>query len=338
MSDAKYVQALMDQKLDPVVEFFQNNGEPITQSDFESLSRDDCVDFFGKVIGPVYFNRIAKLNEELTASASGAAPAADEWGATAAPAADERGASETNSFDAAPADGGFDAAPANDGFGGDDGFGDEEPMGPPEPIPDAYGIRMEFKGRAKCFAYKRGLCTKGDACKFIHEGQETKGSRGEYSYEAEQNKHKKGPCISFASGGCERGPSCIFIHDPNFKPGPPTKCGDFARGECTRDPCRFSHDPDAPDAPRSNLCYAFQRGECENGDDCIFAHPGVHDGKPREPREKSDEPCHQFEEGTCERGDNCRFTHGEGGGDAAPAAAFDDTPSWDAGGDDAPGW
>jgi hypothetical protein len=78
---------------------------------------------------------------------------------------------------------------------------------------DVYGLRREFKSRAACFAFQRGNCTRGAGCKFLHEGIETMGSKGEYSYDRDQTRFKKGICLDFASGMCNRGASCIFLHD-----------------------------------------------------------------------------------------------------------------------------
>ena len=305
------------------------------------------MEYFGKLKGPLYFNRINKLKAKLNdlenateqkaeptpvaaptpAPVAAAAPVTDSWGApaaaTPAPAVDSWGSPAAT--ETAPASSGFGDEPASSGFGG--GFGDEPEEEKVDE--DTYGFRASTKtdGRAECFMYKRNkTCVRGDACKFLHAGAETKGSRGEYSYDAEINQFKKGPCNDFAEGGCSRGASCIFIHDKSFvRP----RCGDFFRGECTRDPCRFSHDPNAPEAERSNKCFAFERGECEEGDDCRFAHPGVHEGKPREPREPREGggggECYAFQKGECTRGADCRFSHGDEGG--AAGGDFGDAPA-----------
>ena len=119
-----------------------------------------------------------------------------------------------------------------------------------------------------CYAWQRGECTRGDACRFAHEegggGDSRPPSRGAPI------------CYAFQRGECDRGDSCRFSHDANA--ATPQKssapCYAFQRGECTRgDACRFSHDPNAEAPPRSSApCYAFQRGECDRGDACRFSH------------------------------------------------------------------
>jgi hypothetical protein len=51
-------------------------------------------------------------------------------------------------------------------------------------------------------------------------------------------------------------------------------CYDFLNSTCTRDPCPFDHvekQVESRDrAPRP--CFAFQKGNCEKGDSCGFAH------------------------------------------------------------------
>eukprot|EP01032_Pedospumella_encystans_P012344 gene12344-14289_t len=74
------------------------------------------------------------------------------------------------------------------------------------------------------------------------------------------------------------------------RPGPGV-CYNFRRG----DSCRFSHDLDS-EPPSTGVCYAFQSGNCDKGDQCRFRHapPGI---------------CFSFQRGLCDRGDGCRFRH-----------------------------
>ena len=62
--------------------------------------------------------------------------------------------------------------------------------------------------------------------------------------------------------------------------------------------------------PGRKPCFAFQRGECMNGDNCRFAHvPGTGGSTFGEMR-PSKKPCFNFNRnGHCERGDSCRFAH-----------------------------
>lgn len=362
---ANFFALITECQLTEAVTFFQDANADFTQGDLLALQRVDCVEYFGKMKGPLYFNRICKLKEKLALfeTAGASQPPAPAPAAAPAPRAPAPAKSSADSWDEAPAPfarGGnprgspcfeysqgrcvredckfshegtispaaptFDAAGYSgdtsvrasgagtavdsssgfgSGFGGDASFGG----GASEPVlvQDVYGLRVERKDtRATCFQFVKGLCNRGADCKFVHAGIETKGSSGAYSYEAELKANKKGPCGDFAStGACRRGGACIFSHDPNVKP---SRCGDFFKGSCTRNPCRFSHDADAPEAPKrtGNDCFAFAKGACTQGNDCKFAHPGVHTGKARE---KSDEECGQWKRGTCTHGDSCRFQH-----------------------------
>ena len=79
-------------------------------------------------------------------------------------------------------------------------------------------------------------------------------------------------------------------------------------------------------------CFAFQKGECDRGDNCRYAH-GASDShsaaagtsalsQPSPGRAKLPGACFAFQKGECDRGDSCRYAHGaiEGGaGGGAPS-------------------
>ena len=293
-------QALMQEhSLQGVISFFQENNLSLTMGDLLGLTREDMVEFFGKFKGPLFYNRVAKLKAQLNelenfapapaptptpVSTPAPAPVAlvDDW-ATPSPAppsnsvSDQWNQSEPVQSDSSPI------------VNTSDAFSDARVFAPHcLAAPDPYGLRESTKrdGRANCFQWGRSKsCIRGSDCKFYHEGVETKAQS--YNYDAALWVNKKGPCNAFASGTCTRGAACIFSHDPTCKP---VRCGDFFKnGSCSRTPCRFSHDPDSVPAPRreggGNECFAFAKGNCAKGADCIFAHPGVHEGKPRGPRE-----------------------------------------------------
>ena len=60
--------------------------------------------------------------------------------------------------------------------------------------------------RGVCYAFERGECTRGDSCKFSHEGGGASSARPSYSGE------KRGICFDFTKGRCTRGDSCKFQH------------------------------------------------------------------------------------------------------------------------------
>jgi hypothetical protein len=131
-----------------------------------------------------------------------------------------------------------------------------------------------------CYAFQKGECTRGDACRFAHGEGGGGGGGGGFGGGGGGGAPV---CYAFQKGECTRGDGCRFSHDgggggggggaPQRASGP---CYAFQKGECTRgDGCRFSHDPNAAsggDHKASGTCYAFQKGECTRGDACRFSH------------------------------------------------------------------
>ena len=58
---------------------------------------------------------------------------------------------------------------------------------------------------------------------------------------------------------------------------------------------------------RTDVCYAFQRGECTRGSSCRFVH--ILEKRNREKKDRANEICYQFQRGECSRGAACRFLH-----------------------------
>ncbi|OQR91639.1 zinc finger CCCH domain-containing protein 25-like [Achlya hypogyna] len=104
-----------------------------------------------------------------------------------------------------------------------------------------------------CWAFQKGLCDKGDACKYPHEVKD-----GDY-----------GSCFEFAQQGkCKRGDACKFAH------GTKEKAADkFASDDEDDDkeevvaPTKAEVDPTKP-----RVCFAFQNGKCHRGKACMFLH------------------------------------------------------------------
>lgn len=108
---------------------------------------------------------------------------------------------------------------------------------------------------------------------------------------------------------------------PGARSSGPQVCRAFQRGQCDRgSSCRYAHEGgsapsgDYQSRERSTVCFRFQRGECDRGDSCRFTHDA-------NAAASSDSftrgPCHAFKRGECTRGDTCRYSHE--GGDAAAA-------------------
>lgn len=150
-----------------------------------------------------------------------------------------------------------------------------------------------------CFAFMRGECNRGDACRFNH-------TAGEEVYPMPQQSAPYGGtptgfCFAFQRGECFRGDACKYSH--SMPPIGGGQVGDYMNpyGGGYHQPSR-------------RPCFAFQRGECTHGDACRFAHITadgrlIQNGFPVLHR-PSRKPCFAFlNTGACERGDACRFSH-----------------------------
>lgn len=103
-----------------------------------------------------------------------------------------------------------------------------------------------------------------------------------------------------APGGCPRGTACDFKH-------PTQLCEHFARGHCRRGPaCTFIHPAAASDTTTTTAtayCPHFNKpGGCRYGASCRLKHPTV--------------PCRHFQRGRCNKGSACTFAHTHDGGSA----------------------
>jgi hypothetical protein len=105
-------------------------------------------------------------------------------------------------------------------------------------------------------------------------------------------------------------------------------CFDFQKGQCDREDCRFSHDLNAeappPRRPRrenrgsNQPCFDFQKGQCDRGEDCRFSHDPKDAEQQRAPRRRNNNVCFDYQKGQCERGDECRFSHDLAAAENAP--------------------
>jgi hypothetical protein len=144
-----------------------------------------------------------------------------------------------------------------------------------------------------CYAFLRGECNRGNACRFSHPMDETQGYAMPYQMPPAQYRPNPGFCFAFQRGECYRGDACKYSHVG----------GDFmSYGNGYQQPSR-------------KPCFAFQQGECVHGESCRFAHITA-DGRmmPGFPQQRpSRKPCFAFlNTGACERGEACRFSHDDG--------------------------
>ena len=207
---------------------------------------------------------------------------------------------------------------------------------------------MEVGGFANevCRMYRNnGSCRYGEDCKFEH-------SEGEPI--APGGGGAAGECFAFRDeGSCDRGDACRYTHGENDPRFGANGLRDISREECrnwTRGTCRFgdqcsrmhvgeegantgggrSRGGGGGGGSRGGggerrqkkertpgVCFDFQRGECDRGDECRFSHdpdvvaaagPAPERGPPRG-GEKLDEICNNFLAGKCRYGDDCRRIH-----------------------------
>ncbi|EQC29570.1 hypothetical protein SDRG_12579 [Saprolegnia diclina VS20] len=105
-----------------------------------------------------------------------------------------------------------------------------------------------------CWAFQKGLCEKGDACKYPHDVKD-----GEY-----------GSCFEFAQQGkCKRGDACKFLHGPKEKETDKFASDDEDEADAAEKPVVAKVEVD-PTKPR--VCFAFQKGKCHRGKSCMFLH------------------------------------------------------------------
>ena len=85
-------------------------------------------------------------------------------------------------------------------------------------------------------------------------------------------------------------------------------CGDFRRGKCSRETCRYSHEGGGVG---NEECADFRRGNCFR-DSCRYMHGGSSGGVGSNARTVKDpdgrEVCGDFRRGNCSQ-DGCRYSH-----------------------------
>ncbi|RHY29061.1 hypothetical protein DYB32_005482 [Aphanomyces invadans] len=121
-----------------------------------------------------------------------------------------------------------------------------------------------------CWAFQKGMCDKGDACKYPHEVKD-----GDY-----------GSCFEFVqSGKCKRGDECKFAHT-----GSKAKQADESASK---------DDQKAVDPDKPRVCFGFQTGKCHRGKSCLFVHELLEDQAKDHPveskkRKRDEDPKQQL--------------------------------------------
>lgn len=100
-------------------------------------------------------------------------------------------------------------------------------------------------------AFCLGSCPKGPTCRYIHD------------------PNKVALCKDFMKDGkCPNGEACDLSHE--LTPERVPNCLHFAKGQCSRPDCPFTHSKAPPSAP---VCEAFGFcGYCDKGADCTNRH------------------------------------------------------------------
>lgn len=168
-----------------------------------------------------------------------------------------------------------------------------------------------------CFNWRDGGdCKFGSSCRFMHDGQETRGS---------QRKATQ-ICYTFRdTGSCEYGNECRFSHDPTLKVDAPAEKKDAAKKPRAPRQKPAGGAGSAPVTSGDRLeCFQFKEsGDCSFGQNCRFLHAGGMETRGN--RRKTAEVCFSLRDtGVCKFEDGCRYSHdlnaAPAGGAAAPKA------------------
>lgn len=206
-----------------------------------------------------------------------------------------------------------------------------------------------------CGDFKRGMCTRGSACKFSH-GSAPAASYGyaaPYGQPAVASPYAYAAAPSYAAAPLAS-PYAAYAapaaSSAGGDPNSPDVCGDWRSGKCVRAYCKYRHSETpggsapspyaayaaaapaysaypaqtayqayaVPTTPEPQVCGDWRRGKCTRGDTCKYEHqePG---GNPN-----AANVCGDWRNKKCERGPACKFRHSEN----PPAAAFPSYPGF----------
>ncbi|KJH44103.1 hypothetical protein DICVIV_09883 [Dictyocaulus viviparus] len=102
---------------------------------------------------------------------------------------------------------------------------------------ESRGSKRPYGGRGfRGFRPKPRWATEHQICKFFREGYCRDGDNCAYSHQAEDSLRRPELCKFYQQGFCKKGLTCLLLHGE-------FPCKAFHKGECSREPCHFSHVP-----------------------------------------------------------------------------------------------
>ena len=101
---------------------------------------------------------------------------------------------------------------------------------------------------------------------------------------------------------------CVFVYFWNFE-----------KRNNTNNKKRSASSTDGIKIKHQGVCHAWQKGECDRGDKCKFAHVAESPKKKQKvvvKLQKLKKVCHAWQKGNCTHGDACKFIHDMNGKNA----------------------
>eukprot|EP00746_Dinoflagellata_sp_MGD_P007772 gnl/MRDRNA2_/MRDRNA2_115453_c0_seq1.p1 gnl/MRDRNA2_/MRDRNA2_115453_c0~~gnl/MRDRNA2_/MRDRNA2_115453_c0_seq1.p1 ORF type:complete len:405 (+),score=64.99 gnl/MRDRNA2_/MRDRNA2_115453_c0_seq1:74-1288(+) len=196
------------------------------------------------------------------------------------------------------------------------------------------GESNAMKGTVPCRHWEKGFCQLGMACGFLHAGAE-EGIAQPQQVLQKQMGGGKGTglepskiCRHWEKGFCELGAQCGFAH-PGMESSPVRLLGNTSgKGGASYHVAKQSSPviskgsgPGKGEAAngkggmplvKTQMCRHIEKGFCQLGTACGFAHSLDELGKPAgtKPGKEKTQLCRHWEKGFCGLGSSCQFAHG----------------------------